>query len=538
MPATHAYISPTGLKTALSDGGEIALLDVREHGQYGEGHPFFSVNCPFSTLEYQVQGLVPSIRSRVVVFDQSGDGIASRAADHLATLGYQNVRILDGGAAGWAAAGFELFKGVNVPSKAFGEIVENAMQTPSVSADELSSMIKAGENMVILDGRPPEEYARMNIPTALSCPNAELGYRVDSLLKDDTTKIVINCAGRTRSIIGAQTLINLGLRNPIFALRNGTQGWQLSGLTLDYGSTPDESKPLAAQQLEHVRARAVAFGNANGVPRISMDMLKFWTAETERSLYIFDVRTADEYTANHLPGAVHAPGGQLVQATDHWVATRRARIVLTCDLGPRAVSTCYWLRAMGHDAYVLDLDVSTIVGSSEAPRAEVSKLASLLHLTARQFARMRTDGVVLLDASPGTDYRNAHIVGAQWVIRPRLDHIAANRAQTILVCGEGRRAALVAHDLATSGFADIRILDGTRDDWVSAGLALEQTPHTPPDEDLIDYLFFVHNRHSGGLDAARAYLAWERGLTDQMDEQEHAVFDVRLPVSTAAEVPA
>lgn len=535
MPAIRPYIDPTELKIALSDGNEIALLDVREHGQYGEGHPFFSVNCPFSTLEFQVQGLVPCTGARVVVFDQSGDGIASRAAAHLAALGYQNVRILDGGAAGWVAAGFELFKGVNVPSKAFGEIVESTMRTPSVSAQELNAMIEAGENMVILDGRPPEEYARMNIPTALSCPNAELGYRVDGLIKDDETRVVINCAGRTRSIIGAQTLINLGLRNPVFALRNGTQGWQLSGLNLNYGSTPDESTLLDAQQLERVRDRAVAFGNANGVPRISMDVLKLWTVETARSLYIFDVRTAAEYNAGHLPGAVHAPGGQLVQATDHWVATRRARIVLTCDLGPRAVTTCYWLRAMGHDAYVLDLDVSTIIGSLEAPHAEVSKLAGLSHMTARQFARMRTDGVMLLDASSGSDYRTAHIVGAQWVIRPRLANIVANHAQAIVVCGDGQRAALVAHDLVASGFVDVRILDGTRDDWAAAGLALEQTPSTPKDEDMIDFLFFVHDRHSGGLESARAYLAWERGLTEQMDEQEHAVFDARLSVSTAAE---
>lgn len=535
MLASYAHISSAELKKALSDGDEIALLDVREHGQYGEGHPFFSVNCPFSTLEYQVQDLVPSTGARVVVFDQSGEGIAARAAEHMAALGYRNVRTLDGGADGWAAAGFALFKGVNVPSKAFGEIVENTMQTPSVSAEELNSMIEAGENMVILDGRPPEEYARMNIPTARSCPNAELSYRVDSFVRDDKTRVVINCAGRTRSIIGAQTLINFGIRNPVFALRNGTQGWQLSGLNLAYGSMPDESTPLSPQQLEQVRARAVTFSQANGIPRIDMDTLGRWRGEPDRSLYIFDVRTAAEYHSGHLQGAVHAPGGQLVQATDHWVATRHARIVLTCDLGPRAVSTCYWLRAMGHDAHVLDLDVSTIAGAREAPRLELSKVAGLPRLAARQFARMRTDGVVLLDASPGSDYRNAHIVGAQWVIRPRLAGIAASRAQTIVVCGHGQRAALVAHDLTASGFGDVRILDGTSDDWAAAGLALEETPDTPKDEDMIDFLFFVHDRHSGGLDSARAYLAWERGLTEQMDEQEHAVFDARLPVSAAAE---
>ena len=47
----------------------------------------------------------------------------------------------------------------------------------------------------------------------------------------------MNCAGRTRSIIGAQSLINAGLPNKVIALKNGTMGWHLAGLKVARGET-------------------------------------------------------------------------------------------------------------------------------------------------------------------------------------------------------------------------------------------------------------------------------------------------------------
>lgn len=530
-------LSPETLKAALSDGHEIALLDIREHGQYGEGHPFFSVNCPFSSLEYRAPLLVPCHTSRVVLFDQSDEGVARQAAARLRDMGYTNVFVLQGGADGWRANGYELFKGVNVPSKAFGEMVEQDMGTPSVSAEDLNAMIEQGENMVILDGRSPGEYARMNIPTARSCPNAELGYRIDAIAPDPETKIVVNCAGRTRSIIGAQTLINLGIANRVAALRNGTQGWQLSGLELSYGSCPEEPTTLQPDALKRARARAKACAEAKGVPRIELDTFRAWQADSDRSLYLLDVRTAQEFQAGHFPGAVHAPGGQLVQATDQWIATRHARIVLTCDLGPRAVTSRYWLRAMGHDAHVLDLDVSALVqpeiGPLQGPLPASAQ--SLRRLTPTEFVNTRTEGALLLDASAGQTYRAGHIAGSQWVIRPRMATQQAHPTQPIIVCGDAERATLVAADLMAAGYRDVTVLDGQRDDWAKAGLELEETPNSPVDEDMIDFLFFVHDRHSGALESARKYLEWEAGLIAQMDAQERAVFDTSPLLSIVEE---
>lgn len=205
------------VKGWLTDGREIAFIDVREYGQYGEGHPFLVVPVPFSRFEPELVRLVPNVNVRLVLLD-AGDGVAERAAHAAEILGYKFVSIVAGGASGWQAAGYTLFAGVNVPSKTFGEMLEHARHTPRITAGELARRQAAGDDLVVVDGRPFSEYQRMNIPGGICCPNGELALRIQEIAPSPATRIVVNCAGRTRSIIGAETLIALGLPNPVAAL--------------------------------------------------------------------------------------------------------------------------------------------------------------------------------------------------------------------------------------------------------------------------------------------------------------------------------
>src|SRR5262249_15620910 len=151
---------------------------------------------------------------------------------------------LHGGGAAWAKSGFVLFSGVHVPSKAFGEFVEHDRDTPSISATELDSLMRSHADFVVLDSRPFDEYSRISIPTSTNVPGAELVLRVRDIVPSPETQIVVNCAGRTRSIIGAQSLIDAGVPNKVVALRNGTMGWHLAGLACDGGKAaraPDVS---------------------------------------------------------------------------------------------------------------------------------------------------------------------------------------------------------------------------------------------------------------------------------------------------------
>ena len=520
-------LSASQARSLLMAEAEIAFLDIREHGQYGEGHPFFSVNLPYSELELDAARLMPRRDVPILLLDD-GDGVSARAASRLAAIGYGDVTAIDGGAPAWAAAGYTLFKGVNVPSKTFGEIIEHEMGTPSTTAEALQRRLESGDDLILLDGRSPEEFRKMNVPGAASCPNAEIGHRLAVLAPDPNTTVVVNCAGRTRSIIGAQSLRNQGVPNPVLALENGTQGWRLSGFALERGSEPGAMERLDEGALAQSRARGRDLRARFNLPAIDAATLALWRQDPSRSLYLFDVRTREEFAAGTHQDAVFAPGGQLVQATDQWVAARGARIVLADDTGLRAANTALWLRAMGHDAYLLDLDIS-IDGAAAHPSTQGAACPALPSVKAENLAQCLRDGATLLDLSPGMAYRRGHLAPAIWATRARLADavrgIEADR-ELILADGDSGRAALAALDLQELGFTRLRHLDGTPETWREAGLEVVATPDSPDETDCIDFLFFVHDRHDDNLEASRRYLAWETGLIAQLEADERAVFHI------------
>jgi rhodanese-related sulfurtransferase len=527
-------IDAATLKAWLSDGAEIALIDVREHGQYGEGHPFFAVSLPYSRFEVGFPALVPNPAARLVLCDGS-DGVAERAARRAETLGCSNVNVLSGGVDGWKAAGYTLYAGVNVPSKTFGELIEHERRTPSITAEALQAMRAAGEDVAIVDGRTFAEFQRMSIPGGVSCPNGELALRIGGVVPDPKTKIVVNCAGRTRSIVGAQTLIDFGVPNPVYALENGTQGWFLAGLQLDRGADRRYGAPPASDRLGELKARARALAAARGIAFVSAGEVEGWLADRSRTTYLFDVRTPEEFAARAVPGLTHAPGGQLVQTTDLWVGTRGARIVLVDEEEVRAPMTAQWLRQLGHEACVLEGGMA-VAAKLVGLRAPTTGYRDPDSMPPNELAhRLAEDSVRLVDLRASMSYRREHIAGAVWSIRPRIAAAIADRARPIaLLADQPGVAALAALDLAEAGIGEVRLLAGGHEAARAAGLPVAATPGTPGDADCIDFLFFTHARHEGDAEAARRYLAWEINLVNQLDAQERAAFSIAAGVGPLA----
>lgn len=525
-----AAVAPKILKEWLHDGGEIALLDVREAGQFGESHLFFAIPFPFSRLELDAPRLLPRLSTRIVVYDDGEEGVAQRAAARLAAVGYTNVSVLDGGTRAWQAAGFKLFAGVNVPSKAFGELVEMRYHTPRITAARLAKMLESHEDVLVLDGRPLGEYRKMTIPGSRCCPNGELAWRIGEIARDPRVPIVVNCAGRTRSIIGAQTLINFGVSNPVYALENGTQGWFLADLALEHGAERRYPEVGEATDAKALRERSQALARRDGVRYVDDDEVQRWLADDSRTTYLCDVRTPEEFARGSLPGAVNAPGGQLVQATDQWVAVRHARIVLVDSEGVRAPVIASWLLQMGHDAVVLRAGIASKVA---APTRH-AELPAVRSIAPDELARALASGdATVIELRPSMAYRKAHIPGSTWSIRPRLDAVRSSiRRTAVLVADEPGIARIAAADLAAAGVPDVAMLEGGLDAWRASGRPVEASPQEPPDAQCIDYLFFVHDRHDGNKAAARQYLAWETQLVSQLDERELASY--RLPSEHAA----
>ncbi|MDD0839833.1 rhodanese-related sulfurtransferase [Curvibacter sp. HBC61] len=518
---TTAYAD---VRAHLLAGHEIALLDVREEDPFAQAHPLWAANLPLGRIELDAWTRIPRRDTPVVVYDD-GEGLAAEAAQRLIALGYTRVSLLDGGLAGWRAAGGELFRDVNVPSKSFGELVEAERHTPSLAAEEVKALIDQKANVVVLDARRFEEYQTMSIPSGISVPGAELVLRARALAPDPSTHIVVNCAGRTRSIIGTQSLVNAGLPNRITALRNGTIGWLLAGQTLDHGASRRFGEVSPEQQAEaSARARAVA--DRAGVRRAQLGQLPVWLAEAGRSTYRLDVRTPEEFARGHLPGFRSAPGGQLVQETDHSVPVRGARIVLSDDDGVRANMSASWLAQMGWEVHVLD-DVPASAFSERGnaptqvpPPEEPIPLTSVATL---QAWLADGPGTVVLDFTPSVNYVKRHIPGAWWALRSQLrEGLARVRAahpeatRLVLTCGSSALAAYaVAETARLSPDLSVSLLDGGTQAWIDAGGALEsgETRLAAPRIDR-------YRRPYEGTDAPReamqGYLDWEFGLVEQL----------------------
>ena len=504
-------LPPAAVKAMLGDGEELAPIDVREELIFSRSHLLWARNVPLSRLELRFAALVPRKTTRIVLIDDN-DGLAQRAADILTHAGYSELSHLEGGNAAWAAAGFELFSGVHVPSKAFGEFVERNSGTPSVSAKELDTLMRAGVDMVVLDSRPYDEYTRISIPTGINVPGAELVLRVHDIAPAPDTLIVVNCAGRTRSIIGAQSLINAGVPNKVVALRNGTMGWHLAGMPCDHDKN-NRAPPVSSAGLAWAKSKADEVARRFGIARIERAMLERWRADTARTTYVFDVRDPAEYVDGHFPGARAAPGGQLVQATDHYVGTLQARIVLSDDNEVRAIMTASWLKQMGwQDVAVLpEAGAETGKPTEEVlrvPPAEVGiEFSDVLAI----------DNVNVIDLSSSPNYRKGHIPGAWFAIRGRLDRALPNiplRSMVVLTSEDGVLAGLAVDEARALTRLPVRWLKGGNSAWAAAGFPLSTDAKLA--DEPIDVWLKPYEQPGDPKAAMNEYLSWEIGLLERI----------------------
>lgn len=532
------------LKAWLRDGRELAILDAREEGEFGRSHLFWAVPCPLSKAELRARALLPRAGVRVVCVDGGEGTLAGRLATYLLGIGYRDVHVLrEGGPAAWAEGGFVAFSGVHVPSKAFGEWVEHHYGTPSVSAEELQAMRDRGEDLVILDSRPMDEFVKMSIPGGVNVPGGELVYRVGDMVRRPETTVVVNCAGRTRSILGAESLRRAGLPNRVVALRNGTMGWELAGFRCDRGRTERHALETPASVAE-ARRRAEGFAAENGVRPLTPEGLEALRREADgQSLYLLDVRTPEEYAAGHLPGSRSAPGGQLVQATDQWVAVRHARIVLVDDTGVRARMAGGWLRQMGAgwEVYVLEAagaaaaDLFTETGPWR-PAAPEAEAVSARAVSAPELAGLLERGGTpaaarVVELSRSIDFRAGHIPGALWGVRTRLgllaDRLRADAPRMVVVAAPEEALARLAvpelRGLLPDG-AEVAVLAGGTGAWRAAGLSLAADRLDPPDEACVDWYLRPYDRNSGQEEAMREYLSWEVDLIQEVARDGDARF--------------
>lgn len=529
------YLPSAVLRNWLTDDEEIAVIDVREQGVIArDGYLLKSVSLPLSHLEIRAEELLPRKNVRLVIVDETGGEYAHRAGWILSALGYSQLSLLQGGARQWKADGGELFTGTSALSKGFGEYVEAHYGTPHLSAQELNQRINAGENILIVDGRTVKEFQDFSLPGGVACPNAELVYRVPGLLTSADTPVVVNCAGRTRSIIGAQTLINAGLKNPVWALENGTMDWLAAGYELQHdvdnvAPVPPGSSPALDEALK-LSASLVAKYQLQEIDQ--QKLARYQRESHSRALYLLDVRTRDEFVAGHLPGARWAAGGELVQGVDRFVGIQNARVVLVDDHhGIRAATAASWLSQLQW-AEVFYLRVSAEEATETGFAAHPDDFDGIKSIQPAELQSLPSATVIDLADSPL--YEQGHLPGAWFAVRARLNggiNALPATGPIVLTSPDGHLASYAARDLAAVTRREIFVLDGGTDEWVRQGLALETgaTLLWSATDDV--WRSAYHQQGDERLAAFQAYLSWEIGLVEQI-ERDGGVNFALGPVGT------
>lgn len=532
MGISSQTITPDALWDLMRAERPFALIDLRDLGAFSTGHLFMASCLPLSRLELLTPSRLPRKHIPIVLLSGSADDayLTERGAQVLADAGYTDLYVLPGGTEAWAGTGREVFTGVNVPSKAFGEFVEHWYDTPRMTAAELHERQQRGDKLIVLDSRPFEEFQRMSIPAGRDCPGAELVRRIHDEIDDPEKLVVVNCAGRTRSIIGAQSLINAGIPNPVVALKDGTMGWKLAGLTLERGKTSVVPPPSDAGLAAAVAAaRRVA--SQCGVRTIEPAEVATWLADEEQFTVVLDIRTRDEFVEGHWPGAIHAPGGQLVQATDEYVSVRNARLVL-CDSadGVRGTMTAHWLLQLAWPS------VSVVVAQAPDPVRGPDEQhwplpAGVAEVSAKEWADNSVDSIVL-DLSVSRVYKTGHLPGAAWTSRARLaealDLLTAEQPdkKAVLLAGPGDGSlSFAAADVQRlRPDLSVSVLAGQPDSWLAAGLPVETDNarwiHAPEDVWLAPSEGKVNPEQ-----AMQQYLDWEVGLVDQVEREGLITFN-------------
>ena len=525
MKPDISHVSVETLKTYLHDGHEIALFDAREEVPFDRRHLLMASCVPLSRLELLVDAMVPSDRTRVVWCDD-GEGLAEHAAARMSELGYSNVSVLEGGVSGWEAAGFPIYRGVHVPSKAFAEIVEHEAGTPWITAPQLKALGDDNADFILLDSRTAAEFRGNSIPGAINVPGAELVLRFSDLVPSPDTTVVVHCGGRTRSIIGAQSLIDAGFPNKIVSLKDGTQGWHLAGYDIVNGPS-EAAMEVSAAGLEAAKQAAERVARRFDIGSIGQAALEDMMKDPEsRTTYLIDVRTVAEYETGHLDGAKHVAGGQLVQETERHLAVWGARVVLVDDNGVRATMTASWLKRMGWDAVTLALEDCVGIGLVDGPyegtvRGLQTQASDLL--TPKDLSSLLEDGAVqVVDLDWSRLYSKRHIPGAWWAIRARIAHAMKkmpSTARIVLTSSDGVLAALALRDVRAVTDQPVFALSGGTEAWVASGLPTEEGL-TRAACDVEDIRLRAREQAENKEAAMRDYLAWEVGLYEQLKRDD------------------
>jgi rhodanese-related sulfurtransferase len=495
-------------------GDPFAFIDTRERRDYVDGHWFGSTNIPLSVLTARIQHLVPDRDFPVYLLDWQGPAssdatsYASDAAKHcLARLGYSNVTIIQTARPQRYGDGF--VRGEYVWSKAFGEVVAHTADLPEVTPAEYIANYK---DAVLFDVRPTAEYRAFTLPGSHSLPNSLLLANA-AAVRGTSSMVLLHCAGRTRSIIGACTLKAAGYDGPYAIFKGGTQAWQLDGHEREYNAdrifaTNSEASGVVEAFLNRWQIPCHHIADKNLAPFIA----------AHRGALLFDVSNdaATGQRLNH--DIVKISGTNLIQQTDRSIARYHVPVVLfDHGSGSRAAFAAYWLRCMGFDVQVVYRE--SALGVMTNPHEPVpidagaggGQTSADMRLDADQLLACHGQAVKLFDFRPSGSYRQGHLAASEWQNISTILTLKPASEPLVIICETIDDGMGIADLLAGKGWHIKGIFC-----WDDTGFETSTLARGGAEMPIDESALFA-GRHHGVLQDARDYLAWEEDLPDQID---------------------
>lgn len=529
-----------------------ALMDVREKTEYEKRSILGASIAPRRLLEYRISHFVPAKNTKVILCDDDGRR-AKLAAHTLEKNGYTNVFYLDGGIEAWEEEGYLLVDGLNVTSKALGELVAKYHDVPELDANKVKELMDKGEDIVIIEVRPYEEARKSgSLPGAINIPGFDLSLKIFDYVKEGR-KIVMTCAGRTRSIIATQTLRLMGI-DEVYDFKNGIMGWLLNGFELQKeicpGSKPSEYSIKVSKEV------ASRLSREESIEFISVEKFQSLFENTQETSYFFDVRSKEEYEAGHIPGTISVPGGQVIQLTDEVISVRQGNIVLICDEFVRAVITAYWCKQLGfNNVFVLEGGVYEwqrkglqIKKGSEnilpigywerkglqanngsenmLPIGYNEALNRVRFIAANSLKNLleQNSSIVVVDVSISSDFERGHIKDSHWISRGWLEFkigdVASQKDFLCVICSNGVDSILAAVTLEEMGYENVSALEGGFKAWKESGFPVESGSAGIIDEPD-DVFVKSYERTIGMKEAMERFLTWEENISSEKIYQDH-----------------
>ena len=471
-------VLPQQLVKMLDDGEEIAVIDVRDYGQYIQGHLWLASRIPYASIELQISRYVPRLDTRVVLIDKD-QSLTGRAASSLQKMGYNNLYLLQGGQVDWENAGYPVIEGDYVLAHAFGLDIKRVLDTPSISAKALMQKMANKEKLITIDSRDPVDYLGSSLPGSINVPTADLVIRMPDIVADDTTQVVVHCGGMARGTLGAQTLIEANFPNPVMRLDDGTTGWALAGGKLPAGSKNIEEQSSATAS-KFARNYNHDLAGRYKLTYLTALEIENWKAENrQRTGYLIDVRSHEKYLAGHYPGALNIPGGELVGMTIDHIATYHARLCLMDDADSACAEiTASWLLRHGWEDVVILRNWAASSELETGPEKTLDlelpqPLFPPLDPNALQALLAADSGkVAIIDFSPSSEYEKQHIPGAHWCLRSSILQsleVLDEDLQIVVVSLDDQLSQLIANDIEAATGRRSSVLSGGTGQWLEQG---------------------------------------------------------------------